>query len=669
MAWIDSLANLFYKGGNPATPGINPIADYPAMRGLLDPSQEEKKRALSMAMLQAGAGILANNTGHYGAFGPPVGAGLGAGINSYQQFLNEQKALREKRMKAKLMFDAFNNAMSQETTPGQVTQKQTYKLGGDVYSDLDFAKQQADVNQFINEPTIPAKKIPMLGQEIKTIANPDGSYSTERTIGVELDGIHYVIPTIVNGKQLSSDEAIKAWQSGINKAVGAFSSQAEADRFAMNRSAKGGKFADINPAQAMPYLPLPANQSQERPMQNNIASIEDEMMRQQQHDELMRAEAALIPNSEIDSAYPVGDAGMWKYSYPIPQSGMTPSQPGIVPQSQMISETPGIPQMAQPRSTSIGSVPTGRPPTAMLPTTVFEHMPEVRGPDIKGREKFDLLLAANNLMKSGDIDLMAIGFKLRADLAEKENSQDTADIKTYKYIKSLPKDEQAEFTALMGGKSAGLPSDVAKYQFWKQLDEKGRAEFENILRAGRTVDSGSQIYLLSPTGQVVGAIPKGLPPQESPGVKGEQARAQAEAKLGVEQEGEAAKKGKMGDSIIYNISQARNILKKGAATGSVIGTGYAYGKRIFGVSDESTRANNQLKLIAGWMVSNVPRMEGPQSNYDVGVYREMAASVGDSTLPIEDRLSALDVLEALQRKYQGIQGGQQRQDIRSIPDD
>ena len=55
------------------------------------------------------------------------------------------------------------------------------------------------------------------------------------------------------------------------------------------------------------------------------------------------------------------------------------------------------------------------------------------------------------------------------------------------------------------------------------------------------------------------------------------------------------------------------------------------------------------------MVSNVPRMEGPQSNYDVENYKTMAGMVGDSTVPIEDRLAALQTLRELQRKYSSVQ--------------
>ncbi len=48
------------------------------------------------------------------------------------------------------------------------------------------------------------------------ILNPDGTYSSERSITIGVDGRYINIPTIWNGKQLSQSEAIKrAMQSRI----------------------------------------------------------------------------------------------------------------------------------------------------------------------------------------------------------------------------------------------------------------------------------------------------------------------------------------------------------------------------------------------------------------------------------------------------------------------
>lgn len=71
--------------------------------------------------------------------------------------------------------------------------------------------------------------------------NSDGTFSTERTITVEVDGKHYLIPTIVGGKQRSEDEAIALWRSGQNNDVGAFDSAVEAQLAAEGRSNKIGE--------------------------------------------------------------------------------------------------------------------------------------------------------------------------------------------------------------------------------------------------------------------------------------------------------------------------------------------------------------------------------------------------------------------------------------------
>ena len=96
---------------------------------------------------------------------------------------------------------------------------------------------------------------------------------------------------------------------------------------------------------------------------------------------------------------------------------------------------------------------------------------------------------------------------------------------------------------------------------------------------------------------------------------------------------------------------AEELLPK--ATGSYAGTAVNIGKRVIGYSDEATQTNKKLKTLSGWLTSNVPRMEGPQSNYDIQVYMQMASDVGDTTVPYEDRLAALQTLRELNNKYTG----------------
>lgn len=79
------------------------------------------------------------------------------------------------------------------------------------------------------------------------IQNPDGSFSTERTITVGLDGKYYNVPTIVEGKQVSRDKAIKAYNpegkpsyDTVDEAVAAAKKRSEK----IGEAAQGGSAID-----------------------------------------------------------------------------------------------------------------------------------------------------------------------------------------------------------------------------------------------------------------------------------------------------------------------------------------------------------------------------------------------------------------------------------------
>lgn len=68
----------------------------------------------------------------------------------------------------------------------------------------------------------------------------------------------------------------------------------------------------------------------------------------------------------------------------------------------------------------------------------------------------------------------------------------------------------------------------------------------------------------------------------------------------------------------------------------------------------------ELKQLGGFLTAKMPRMEGPQSDKDVMLYREMAGMVGDDTVPIERRLAALKSVRNIVAKYdKTYQGGSQ----------
>lgn len=244
-------------------------------------------------------------------------------------------------------------------------------------------------------------------------------------------------------------------------------------------------------------------------------------------------------------------------------------------------------------------------------------------------------------------------FAMQNMLAQAKGANDTAEMRNWRFAQSLSEADRAAFLA----KSGTMPSSVQEWEYFNKLSPEQKAAYLEMKRNPQIMNLGGTMAVRAPGGGVGESYAVTPKPEAMPTFKGAQAKAEAEAKAGVASAAEAEKKGKTADQLISNIDEAEKILNEGKATGSLIGTGIAAVKGAVGVSDTATKANQQLKLISGWMVANVPRMEGPQSNFDVQNYREMAAMVGDSTIPIGDRLSALKQLRQLQQKYKNVQTG------------
>lgn len=118
--------------------------------------------------------------------------------------------------------------------------------------------------------------------------------------------------------------------------------------------------------------------------------------------------------------------------------------------------------------------------------------------------------------------------------------------------------------------------------------------------------------------------------------------------------------GKQTDNKHFNqmqmgVTRAIDLLSKGP-TGSGFGRAVDSTAAWFGKSTEGAELGQQLKVLSGWLTSNVPRMEGPQSDRDVLQYKEMAALVGDDSIPVARRLAAANELKSMQQKYAKLNG-------------
>ena len=113
----------------------------------------------------------------------------------------------------------------------------------------------------------------------------------------------------------------------------------------------------------------------------------------------------------------------------------------------------------------------------------------------------------------------------------------------------------------------------------------------------------------------------------------------------------AGKREQQARNAIDIINEAEKLIDKG--TGSYIGAGVDLVGKAFGGATPGAVAGGQLKALEGALMMAQPRMEGPQSNMDVQLYRQMAAQIGDPTVPPKIKKAALDTVKALHKKYAG----------------
>lgn len=167
--------------------------------------------------------------------------------------------------------------------------------------------------------------------------------------------------------------------------------------------------------------------------------------------------------------------------------------------------------------------------------------------------------------------------------------------------------------------------------------------------------SGNMIYaggegFAQPSGGGVLA-PMDIPPEFSGNPKAQQAYLEKQASLAAERGGEKAKKETGANNMLDLIDEARSLLP--LATSGKLETMAKGVAQAVGYSTDASQADAQLKVIGANLTSNIPRMEGPQSDKDTQMYREAASDVANTLLPAGDRMAALKTLEKIQKKYAG----------------
>lgn len=194
------------------------------------------------------------------------------------------------------------------------------------------------------------------------------------------------------------------------------------------------------------------------------------------------------------------------------------------------------------------------------------------------------------------------------------------------------------------------PANIAEWNAYERMTPEQKKEYLIMKRSNPYVNLGDQMVQPDPTnaGQALGSFDVAVSPDARPETRAAQTKAVAEATTAA-----TRKASSFGQDVLLDEAEAL-LNSKSAPTGSGAGALADKAASLVGATPAGAGEADQLEIIAGSLVSKVPRMEGPQSNYDVENYKKMAGDLGNRTLPVERRLMALKTLRSLTEKYAAL---------------
>lgn len=196
------------------------------------------------------------------------------------------------------------------------------------------------------------------------------------------------------------------------------------------------------------------------------------------------------------------------------------------------------------------------------------------------------------------------------------------------------------------------PSSILEWQAFSAMSPEDRQAYLGMKRGPDWQNAGGALILpnqINPAGAPIATINKTLAPQDTPEVKGAQAAATELARANVEASVLQNKNSSNAANTLNLLDGVENLIDK--STGSIAGAGRDALAAAFGNTTEGAAAAASLKVIQAKLMLSMPRMEGPQSDRDVNLYREAAGQLGDPTVPAGVKKAAVETIRDLQSKY------------------
>jgi hypothetical protein len=196
-------------------------------------------------------------------------------------------------------------------------------------------------------------------------------------------------------------------------------------------------------------------------------------------------------------------------------------------------------------------------------------------------------------------------------------------------------DEERKRSNLVNEKTAAGNLAVAQGNLGVARD---RLKFDQTQPKGQIIETADGFMVADPRAGTAAPVTAGGVPVKSKAAGAAQTQKVQEA-----------------NEAIQLINQAEPLLK--GATGGYIGSAVDTIAQAFSIATPGAIKAQQLKAIEGALVAKMPKMSGPQSDKDVALYRQMAAAIGDPTVPYEQKVAALEQVRTIQERYAGVTQG------------
>lgn len=252
--------------------------------------------------------------------------------------------------------------------------------------------------------------------------------------------------------------------------------------------------------------------------------------------------------------------------------------------------------------------------------------------------------------------LQAMLLKTKIEQAKApQRQQSPASVQEYEYAKQngFPGSFQDWITA--GGQSS-RPSAVQEWEFYANLPPEKQAQYLEMKRNPNVffgkVNEVPTIAKAPTAGMPAVTTPLSTTASEAAAAGQIQQATNAGGALGTAQgtiAGGIETKGSNAVGTKSTLDLAEPLID--VATGSMAGAARDKLAAVFGAAPDSAQAIAQLKVLQANLMTSMPRMEGPQSDRDVQLYREAAGQIGDPTVPADIKKAAVKTIRDIQNRY------------------